>query len=86
MRMPLYVQMEQSVRSAKYPKDRICFLNTDAAAEADKATFRAWQNGAISAQTACERIAVANALVTVTEEQFMNECKLLGYARHIKRY
>lgn len=86
MRMPLYVQMEQSVRSAKYPKDRICFLNTDAAVEADKATFRLWQSGGISMKDACERIAVANALVEVTEEQFINECKLLGYARHIKRY
>lgn len=81
MRTPIYEQMKQAKRAGKYPPDRICFLGTETAADSDKATFKAYQCGQIGLQTACKRIADANYLHEVTAEQFLNECRLLGYQR-----
>ncbi len=85
MRTPIYLQVDQARRAQRFPANRIAFLGTETAAEADKATFKAFQYGNISVSTACKRIAETNLLEKVTEEQFLNECELLGYARHIKR-
>lgn len=85
MRIPTYELIAQKVRAAKYPKDRICFLSSEAAAIADQKTFKEFQSGMITLRAACIKIAETNHLEEVTEEQFMNECLLLGYARHIKR-
>lgn len=81
MRIPIYEQAEQELRQKKFPPDRIAFLGTDVAATNDKMTFRLFHSGEITLREACMRIAEANFLQEVTEEQFLNEAKLLGYAR-----
>lgn len=86
MRIPIYQQDYQKKKAENYPKDRICFLGTDAAAEQDKATFRAYQSGYITLHAACERIAEANMLEEVTEEQFLKAAKMLGYQRRVRNY
>lgn len=86
MRIPIYQQDYQKKKAENYPKDRICFLGTDAAAESDKATFRAYQSGSISLSSACTRIAEANMLDEVTEEQFLKAAKMLGYQRRVRNY
>lgn len=74
-----YAKMQKN-RLYKYPIDRIPFLGNDTAADADKATFKAYHDGIISIQDACARIAKANYIPKVTEEQFLSEYNIIGYA------
>ena len=76
-----YAKMQKN-RLYKYPIDRIPFLGNDTAADSDKATFKAYHEGVISLKSACERIAKANYLESVTETQFLNEYHICGYGRY----
>lgn len=69
---------EQAERQRHYPKDRIAFIHS--AAPYDAYTFQRYKEKRISLTTARAEIARNNYLAEVTEEQFLNEFKLCGYA------
>lgn len=71
----------QRKRRARFPKDRIPFLSFASTIEADRATFRAYEDGKISILRACSNIANSNCLDEVTEEQFLKTCEGLGYVK-----
>lgn len=82
MHSPKYYADMQKKRVNRYPANRIPFLGIESAADADKATFKAYRYGYISLTSACERIARSNYLPAVTEEQFLNEYRICGYQRY----
>lgn len=69
---------EQEARQKKYPKDRIAFI--PAAAMQDATTFQRYKEKKITLFQAMEQIAKHNFLKKITEEQFMNEYRIIGYA------
>lgn len=69
---------EQEARQKKYPPDRIAFI--PAAAMQDAATFQRYKEKKITLLQAMEEIAKHNFLKKITEEQFMNEYRIIGYA------
>lgn len=69
---------EQEARQKKYPPDRIAFI--PAAAMQDAATFQKYKEKKLTLLQAMEQIAKHNFLKRITEEQFMNEYRIIGYA------
>ena len=75
----------QKERSLIFPPDRIAFLsNIDYVARMDKATFEAYRNKQITITEACRQIASNNNLSEVSQEAFLNEFRMLGYAYYGK--
>lgn len=74
----------QKLRLQKYSKDRIPFMNTEYTASEDKTVFEQYRNKQISKESAMRRIARNNFLPYVTEEQFDNEFKFLGYEPYLE--
>lgn len=69
----------QAVRQSLYPEDRIAFLGSEASAKKDRITLQKYINRYISKQRAIEELCQHNYLDEISEAQFDNECKLLGY-------
>lgn len=69
---------EQEARQKKYPKDRIAFIH--AAAVNDAAVFQRFKEHRMTLLQAMDQIARNNFLKEITEEQFMNEYTICGYA------
>lgn len=75
----------QKERSLIFPPDRIAFLkNFDYVARMDKATFEAYRKKQITITEACRQIASNNNLPEVSQEAFLNEFRMLGYAYYGK--
>lgn len=71
----------QKLRAAKFPKDRIAFMRgVESIATKDAAVFQRYKSGVTPLFLARLEIAKNNYLWDVTEEQFLNEFKLCGYA------
>lgn len=69
---------EQEARQKKYPPDRIAFI--PAAATQDAATFQRYKEKKITLLQAMDQIAKHNFLKKITEEQFLSEYNIIGYA------
>ena len=72
-------QADQRARTRNFPKDRICFFQSETAAKSDVAVFHKYINYQITKAQAMKEIAENNYLAEITEEQFINELRLLGW-------
>lgn len=71
----------QKLRAAKFPKDRIAFVRgVEGIAYKDAAVFQRYKSGVTPLIIARLEIAKNNYLWDVTEEQFLNEYRICGYA------
>lgn len=59
----------------------IRFKHSESAAIADIATFARWEDGSITTDQAIEKIKKHNELTSLTEEEFIQEAKDLGFKR-----
>lgn len=78
--MPKMLYEIQVERQEAFPPDRIAFLrrNWDAAGE-DRKSFAMYMCGQIDLSRLCIEIAQHNRLDYVSEEQALNELKLIGW-------
>ena len=69
----------QMFRQTFFPKDRIAFFNSIKAVNADMVAFGLYANGALTAKGLAMKLAKNNYLESVTEEQAVNEARMLGW-------
>ena len=74
------VWLEQAARQEKFPKNRIAFYPSENVASLDASIFQRYKEKRITLTVARNCIASNNFLEEVTEEQFMNEYRICGYA------
>lgn len=72
---------DQLVRMQGYPEDRICFLHSESIAKLDSVIFNKYYKGDITKGQAMKEIAKNNCLDFITELQWVNTLRILGYYR-----
>lgn len=70
---------DQKVRQEKYPPDRIAFLHSEFTAKQDAMIFQRYKEHKLTLFQAMREIGRNNYL-DITEEQFLSEYRIIGYA------